>query len=89
MKDKVKPHFLHIDFSRWVDEDYEEEDPEAQQQIDPSMFMNMANGFGGNIAADYGDEGMMPQLEGSSSSDEEDAEGHKAPHVDDLPLLED
>ncbi len=63
MKEKSKPHFLHIDFSRWIDEDLENEDPESGMPIDPSAFMNLAGNttfgdqdFGGDFADSSSDE---------------------------------
>lgn len=67
LKENSKPHYLHVDFSRWVDEDYEDEDPEAERPIDQSAFMNMAQ-MGGMPGYDG------PDLDDESSGDEESNE---------------
>lgn len=77
LKEKTKPHYLGIDFSRWVDEDYENEDPAAEAPFDQAAFMNMAQmsaGAGGAYSDDtsfgHGDE--MPSLEDDSEGEGED-----------------
>lgn len=75
LKEKTKPHYLGIDFSRWVDEEYEDEDPAADAPFDPSSFMNMAQmGAGGaysdDTAFDHNDEPRL--LEDDEEEDDED-----------------
>ena len=68
IKAKTKPHFIHIDFSRWVDENEDEDDPEANAPMDPNMFMNFAGAGAGG--AQFGDDSFEDAMEASSSDDE-------------------
>lgn len=67
IKSKSKPHFIHIDFSRWVDENEDEDDPQANAPIDPNMLMN----FAGAGAQQYGDDNFEDAMEESSSDGED------------------
>jgi prostaglandin-E synthase len=67
IKAKTKPHFIHVDFSRWVDENEDEDDPEANAPMDPNMFMNFA---GAGAGAQFGDDTFEDAMEESSSDEE-------------------
>merc|ERR1712060_929439 len=64
-KEKVKNSRITVDWSKWVDEDEEDEAPEMGGDFDPSAMQ----GFGGGGMPGMGGDGGMPGMGGAGGMD--------------------